>query len=534
MEARAVRDVFWDDDFGWETAPSQPDDAVAEPVDVATAPIPAAPAAAALTRPAPAPARLAARRRRAARGIAAAAAVLASVGAAVALSLTGGDDPAPTKRPGERAASTVRALTPAPDVAADVARIEQAAERRPLAVGDRGPAVRALQRTLVAIGLEPGRADGVLRERTRAAVVAFQRDAGLVADGVVGPETATALARAAGRGAAAAAVSLREGLAAAVRDDRLPAAAAARHRRTLERAVTALARLPAARAGILAAALETAAANAGELDQPVARIVFGAIATNVDRLGARPAPHAKETVTGAGGVAYRFFPAHGFQFHPLANFSAMNVHVTRDRQAAARRLGHALLARASADGDALVWEYAFPFGGPARWTSGFAQAVAADAFARAGELLGDEELTRAAAGAFRAIPAGLRLAVDGGAWIREYSFSETAVLNAQLQTMLSLRDYVRITGDAEARALTERLRETSLRLLPRFDTGCWSLYSLRGEHASVPYHRYHVSLLKQLGRATRDARWTNVAARWQQSLAGAPEPQTAAAAACAG
>jgi peptidoglycan hydrolase-like protein with peptidoglycan-binding domain len=63
-----------------------------------------------------------------------------------------------------------------------------------LQLGARGPAVTALQRALAARGFSPGGADGLFGEKTRAAVVAFQRKEGLTADGVVGPLTRAALA----------------------------------------------------------------------------------------------------------------------------------------------------------------------------------------------------------------------------------------------------------------------------------------------------------------------------------------------------
>ena len=60
--------------------------------------------------------------------------------------------------------------------------------------------VRALQQALAAVGYDPGAADGTYGEKTEAAVTAFQQDNDLAADGVVGAETATALANALSRG----------------------------------------------------------------------------------------------------------------------------------------------------------------------------------------------------------------------------------------------------------------------------------------------------------------------------------------------
>jgi peptidoglycan hydrolase-like protein with peptidoglycan-binding domain len=59
--------------------------------------------------------------------------------------------------------------------------------------GSRGAVVASLQRLLQALapddGVSPGSADGVFGTQTRAAVVAFQRQQDLPADGIVGDQT---------------------------------------------------------------------------------------------------------------------------------------------------------------------------------------------------------------------------------------------------------------------------------------------------------------------------------------------------------
>jgi GH24 family phage-related lysozyme (muramidase) len=60
--------------------------------------------------------------------------------------------------------------------------------------GERGEAVANLQRRLTALGFQPGKADGVFGYGTESAVLTFQRDRKLPADGKAGPQTLAALA----------------------------------------------------------------------------------------------------------------------------------------------------------------------------------------------------------------------------------------------------------------------------------------------------------------------------------------------------
>jgi hypothetical protein len=59
-----------------------------------------------------------------------------------------------------------------------------------------GPEVRRLQEQLARLGYDAGKTDGVFGPATERAAKAFQHDHGLTADGVVGPVTAAALAKA--------------------------------------------------------------------------------------------------------------------------------------------------------------------------------------------------------------------------------------------------------------------------------------------------------------------------------------------------
>ena len=59
--------------------------------------------------------------------------------------------------------------------------------------GSTGPAVIRLQIKLKKVGFNPGRADGDFGPATAAALIGFQKSAGLLADGIAGPRTLAAL-----------------------------------------------------------------------------------------------------------------------------------------------------------------------------------------------------------------------------------------------------------------------------------------------------------------------------------------------------
>lgn len=59
--------------------------------------------------------------------------------------------------------------------------------------GDKGEAVKRLQRALDKKGFQPGKIDGDFGAGTEAALMAFQRSEGLLADGVAGPRSLAAL-----------------------------------------------------------------------------------------------------------------------------------------------------------------------------------------------------------------------------------------------------------------------------------------------------------------------------------------------------
>ncbi|WNG60940.1 hypothetical protein F0U59_44220 [Archangium gephyra] len=75
----------------------------------------------------------------------------------------------------------------------DISSLQSSTTPRELRLESRGPEVADLQRKLLEAGFDAGVADGVFGRRTEAAVKAFQQSRGLVADGIVGTRTWTAL-----------------------------------------------------------------------------------------------------------------------------------------------------------------------------------------------------------------------------------------------------------------------------------------------------------------------------------------------------
>jgi hypothetical protein len=111
----------------------------------------------------------------------------------------------------------------------------------------------------------------------------------------------------------------------------------------------------------------------------------------------------------------------------------------------------------------------------------------------------------------------LLLHVGGGLWIREYSFTQQVILNSQLQSLLSLRSYAGLVATPQTARLVQSLYRATVRLLPRFDLGCHSLYQLGGPVADRHYQDYHVALLKRLaGQYPEEPLFRRLYQRWRR------------------
>jgi len=272
-------------------------------------------------------------------------------------------------------------------------------------------------------------------------------------------------------------------------------------------AATVRDRVPSGRALVLRNVLAQVAKPKSPIG-PRALELYRTLEENASYLDTHRLPDDGTDITGSDGAVYRYFVDQGIEFHPLANAAALNALVAKHDAEGANTLVDALAARAvEQPGGALAWEYNFNFGTQrAPWESGMAQAVLAQAFARTGRL----DLAQQA---FRAIPGRLDRGRPAGPWIRLYSQSSELVLNAQLQSAISLADYAELADDTTASNYAARLLAAAKAMLPDFDTGHWSRYSLEYE-SDLHYQDYVIMLLKSIAKRTADPTWQAAADRF--------------------
>lgn len=300
----------------------------------------------------------------------------------------------------------------------------------------------------------------------------------------------------------------------AQKSGRLDGPSAAAARAEITRATHLIRTLPAGRREHVDVALGEIGGFTGKLTQPRMLSLLGELKANEDYFAKHYAPAPKTDVADADGVVYRYFAGRCLEFHPLANFGALNALIAKGDVDGTRRLADALIARGIyQQGGGIAWEYTFPYGGPVPWLSGMAQAVAAQAFARAATLVPDRATAymREAHAAFATIPGHLLTSVAAGPWIRLYSFQKLQVLNAQLQAVVSLTTYAGDAKDTAAGALAARMANAAVASLPRFDTGYWTYYALPSDPSPLDYQQFVVQLLKKL--APSDPRFADAASR---------------------
>lgn len=185
-----------------------------------------------------------------------------------------------------------------------------------------------------------------------------------------------------------------------------------------------------------------------------------------------------------------------------------------------------------ADGDGLGWRHDFPaskYGLEPGWLSGMTQGEAISVLVRAHALSGEERYLDAARRAFAPFThdvadGGVVRELDGALVIEEYPTAEpTAVLNGWIFGFVGLHELSLVDDRPEVAATRARAREGLLRLLPRYDAGWWSRYSLaeyggRSDLAKPFYQRLHVVLVDALHTITPDPLLHATARRWEAQI----------------
>jgi hypothetical protein len=277
------------------------------------------------------------------------------------------------------------------------------------------------------------------------------------------------------------------------------------------------------RASELAAVVDNADAIASSKQLTPSRLnpVFATLEANRTwwTAGSIPAAGARVSVNGSP-LIWQYYRGQGLELQMLANFGKANALWSGKRRDALRALLNELIPLAADRGGWPAWEYYFKFGGgKPPWTSSISQGTAVQALARAGQLLGDPNLTGLALQALAAFeqpsPAGVRQDTASGPFYLIYSFNpKLLVINAHLQALVGLYDVAQITGDPSALALFQQGDAEAQAVLPTYDTGAWSMYD-QSHESDLNYHGLVTTFLQNLCKRTASPIYCDTAARFK-------------------
>lgn len=291
--------------------------------------------------------------------------------------------------------------------------------------------------------------------------------------------------------------------------------AAASYRRIYDDARASLRRLTGARKAELGGVLRTidGMAAAGDLTSTRMPLAFLTIRRNREWWTTGSLLSYGQRVSFKGSsIVWQMYPGQGIQVQWLATFGKANSLMSGGQHrydTALKALLKETTALAGARAGGTAWESDFVFdGGRPPWVSALSQGTALQAYSRAALHLKDPALldvARSGLGIFTAAPpTGVRVPSDAGAELLIYSFApKLTVLNAFTQAVNGLHDFAVLGGDAEGMRLY-REAEAGLRaIVPKFDTGAWSLYSLKPRESDLGYHTLLRDFLAGLCDRTR-------------------------------
>ncbi len=200
-----------------------------------------------------------------------------------------------------------------------------------------------------------------------------------------------------------------------------------------------------------------------------------------------------------------------------------------DSEAEFRSAVELLLAQVSWEGPAAVWhnDIAVPkYGLRPGWISAMGQGQAISVLLRAHLLTGDLQYLEIAEGALQPLltpvaEGGAQREIDGVTVLEEYPTEKPcAVLNGWIFALWGVHELSLVSKRPEAGRLFARSAAGVVRLLPRFDVGWWSLYSLydhgRPDLAKPFYQDLHPVMLEGLELITGDPALGDYARRWRR------------------
>lgn len=193
-------------------------------------------------------------------------------------------------------------------------------------------------------------------------------------------------------------------------------------------------------------------------------------------------------------------------------------------------------------GEGVAWPIALPvakYGLTPGWISAMGQSEAISVLLRAQALTGEPRYGDAARAALAPLTVavergGVQREVEGRLVLEEYpATAPVAVLNGWIFALFGVHELATATGDGTAGALRDRSLGDLIELLPRYDAGWWSLYSLPlgdgvPDLAKPFYQRLHPVLLEALHLIHPDPRLLATAARWRGQLTGVTVARAAA------
>lgn len=166
---------------------------------------------------------------------------------------------------------------------------------------------------------------------------------------------------------------------------------------------------------------------------------------------------------------------------------------------------------------------------PAPWKSGFSQARGINILLRAFQVTGKEDYRRTAEAALKPFlypvkEGGVTTFTEVGPFYEEYPAEvPVLVLNGHIFALCGIYDFVRTHPEhEEARRIFDEGVRSLAGLLPRYDMGFWSKYSLceapfhpEVDPATIGYHYLHIIQLELMFRLTGEAIFKEYAEKWR-------------------